>query len=292
MKIMRTAVALLLAVGLCNCAQEQNEKDSATLLKQGWYSYQLGEFKKAIDHFDLALEITPESDPLYPDVLYGLATTWNLRRPGENPDLAAEYYERLGKNYPDSELSSWALLALARMQHLVPVGKSPEYDQVREAYRKVIQKNPDHQAADEAFLYLQASHVQDLEEASAKQVIMDVSTFIETTPNSKFVSPCYSILATCYEVLDQPKEQLQAELDAYKTAEIDPTNPFQDNSWRYWKLATLAEFGTGNFETARTYYQKLLDEYPQDIRKYAAMQALIRMDDIEEQIRQELKQGS
>ena len=46
-----------------------------------------------------------------------------------------------------------------------------------------------------------------------------------------------------------------------------------------------------NYERIRD-PQKLLDDYPQDIRKYAAKQALIRMDNIEEQIRQELKQGS
>jgi len=292
MKFIRMVTALLLAVGLCNCAQKKNDKDAATLLKQGWHSYQLGEFKKAIDSFQVALEITPTTDPLTPDILYGLATTWNLRRPGQDPDLAADYYNQISEKYPDSELAGWALLAIARIQHLVPVGKDPDYEQVRKAYQDVIQNYPNHQAADEAFLYLQASRVQELKEVSALQVIEDVTTFIETTPNSKFISPCYSILSTCYEVLDQPEKRLQAELAAYETAEIDPTNPFQDNSWRYWMLATLAEFGIGDFETARTYYQKLLDDYPQDIRKYAAKQALIRMDNIEEQIRQELKQGS
>jgi len=292
MKFIRIAVMLLLAVGLCNCAQKKEAKDSSTRLKQAWHNYQLGEFKKAIVNFNLALEITPATDPLYPDILYGLATTWNLRRPGQDIDLAADYYNKIVEGAPDSNLAGWALLALARMQHLVPVGEDPDYEQVRNAYQKVIQTYPGHAAADEAFLYLQASRVQELEEASALQVVEDVTAFIQTNPDSKFISPCYSILATCYEILGQPEKRLEAELHAYQTAEIDPTNPFQDNSWRYWMLATLAEFGVGDFETARLYYQKLLDEYPQDMRKYAAKQALIRMDKLEDQIRQELKQGS
>ncbi|NCC50606.1 MAG: tetratricopeptide repeat protein [Spartobacteria bacterium] len=292
MKLIPTAMVVLLAVGFCGCAGVKQDKDAATLLKEGWESYQLGEFKLAIRLFEQAREITPENDPLYPDILYGLATTWNLRRPNQDPALAEGYYNRLLELAPESELAAWTMLGLARMKHLVPVGEDPDYEQVRQGYYNVIETYPDHLAADEAFLYLQASYVQDLEKTSAQKVVDQVTKFIEQNPDSKFISPCYSILSTCYEVLDEPEKRLDAELKAHETAEVDPTNPFQDNSWRYWMLATLAEFESGDFDTARLYYQKLLDEYPQDIRVYSVTLALERMDRIEEQIRQELKQGS
>ena len=174
------------------------------------------------------------------------------------------------------------------MLHLVPVGQDPDYDQVRAAYEAVISRYPGHMAAEEAFLYLQSTYVQQMDETSARLVIQQVEDFITTHPESKYRSPAYSILATCYEVLKDGENRLACELKAYETAEIDPKNPFQDNSWRYWLLGTMAEFDAGDFDLARKFYHQLLDEYPQDIRKYGAQQALKRMDRVEAEIRAEL----
>ena len=49
--------------------------------------------------------------------------------------------------------------------------------------------------------------------------------------------------------------------------------------------STVAEFEAGDFEAARTFYRRLIDEYPTDIRKYAAQQALRRMDETERALR-------
>jgi len=62
-----------------------------------------------------------------------------------------------------------------------------------------------------------------------------------------------------------------------------------DKAWRYWKLATVAEFEAGDFDLARKFYRLLIEEYPQDIRKYASRQALERMDRIESRMRAELQ---
>ena len=54
---------------------------------------------------------------------------------------------------------------------------------------------------------------------------------------------------------------------------------------RYWQVATTAEFLAGRLDVARTYYQKLIDEYPLDYRKFGARQALARMDRLEQNLR-------
>ena len=81
-------------------------------------------------------------------------------------------------------------------------------------------------------------------------------------------------------------------MKALETLERDPRNPFYDMAWRYWLLATTAEFEAGDFAVAREFYQKLLDEYPQDVRCYGAQQGLKRMDEMEARIRDELRGAS
>jgi hypothetical protein len=282
----------LVALGATGCTASKTSEEPAALLEKGWYDYGQGDFDLAIERFEAVVATAPKDSSEHFDALYGLATTWNLRRPKQDTELASEFYEQIIAEAPDSDLAAWSRLALARIKHLVPVGQDPDYDAVRSAYEDVITQHPDHLAAGEAFLYLQATYLQEMTPASARKVAKDVQQYIADNPDSPFLSPCYSILATCYEVLNQPEKRLQCELKAYEYAEVDPTNPFQDNSWRYWMLATLAEFGAGDFDTARTYYKKLLEEYPLDIRKYAVMQALERMDKLEEEIRNEIKKGS
>ena len=85
---------------------------------------------------------------------YGLATTWDLRRPGEDPTLATELYQEILAAAPDGPMIPWTELALARQQHLVPVGQEPDYAAVNAAYRHIMEKFPGHLAAKEAFLYL------------------------------------------------------------------------------------------------------------------------------------------
>ena len=92
-------------------------------------------------------------------------------------------------------------------------------------------------------------------------------------------------MAVSYQTLNMPEERLRAEEQSLETTEVDPTNPFTEFAWQYWNLATIAEFEVGDFDTARKYYRKLIEEYPTDIRLYGAKQALKRMDEVEAKIR-------
>ncbi len=240
----------------------------------------------------MVVETTDEQSEDHIRALYGLATTWNLRRPDQNTDLAEKYYNQLLALSPDHDLAAWSMLALVRIRHLVPVGQDPDYDEIRAAYRKMIRKFPGHLASDEAFIYLQSTYIKDMTPVNAQQALDALEEFVAERPDSHFISAAYSLMATCCEIIGQPSKRLEMELQAFKTAEVDPTNPFQDNAWRYWMLATLAEFNVGDFETARTYYQRLITEYPTDIKVYPCEQALERMDRIENEIRAELEGGS
>ena len=173
------------------------------------------------------------------------------------------------------------------MKHLVPVGDEPNYDEVMKAYQEVIDRFPNHLAGKEAFIYLNSVLVSSLKERETRRALAMLEKFVQNESN-EFVGPAYSLMAVCYTTLNMQDKRLWAEIQSLDKTEVDPTNPFTEFAWQYWNIATIAEFEVGDFNTARKYYNKLLKEYPNDMRDYAAEQALKRMDDLEAKIRREL----
>jgi tetratricopeptide (TPR) repeat protein len=285
--LLLTTVTCLLFTG---CKPPQETGSSTELLQAGWNHYRLGEFDQAVRKFDAALLLTQPGSPEAAQIRYALATTWNLRRPGEDPERARELYTTVIENHPQSDLAAWSRLALARMQHLVPVGSDPDYDQVRAAYRDVIEHHPDHPAAEEATIYLYSTYAVTMQPGDAQRAIDGLNQFITDHPESGLLSAAYSLMAECHNTLQQPDREFQAKLKAFETREVDITNPFYDNAFRYWNLAASAEFEAGDFDTARKYYRKLIEEYPQDIRVYSSRRAIKRMDRIEARMRREIQE--
>jgi len=286
-RVLSCLAALLFLV--TGCADAVKTGDPQELVREAWNNYRLGEYKRAADKFSQVVETVPETDPAHSMALYGLATTWNLRRPKQAPALALEFYRRLLDLAPDGPLAPWCDMALARMQHVVPVGEEPDYESVRNAYQQIIEKYAGHVVAQEAAVYYHSTYVATLDKDDARKALAGLETFIAENPTSGFLSAAYTLAAFCCETLDDPVKRTQMELRSFETMEIDPFNPFVDKAWRYWKLATVAEFEAGDFDLARKFYRLLIEEYPQDIRKYASRQALERMDRIESRMRAELQ---
>ncbi|OQA29557.1 MAG: hypothetical protein BWY59_00220 [Verrucomicrobia bacterium ADurb.Bin345] len=287
---MRTAAVLAALAGACllsSCARTAFVMESDDPLESAWNDYTLGEFDRAVEKFGALRAGAAAGDDTWCEATYGLATTWNLRRPGEDPAAARVLYEELIATAPAHDLTAWSRLALARMKHLVPVGEDPDYNEVRRAYREVMTMHPGHLAAQEAFLYLNSTLISSLEPAQTKQALEALERAV-ADPSYQFTGPAWSLIAVGSHTLGDMERRLYAEEMSLKTTEVDPTNPFTEYAWQYWNLATIAEFEVGDFDKARLYYRKLIEEYPQDIRVYAAKQALQRMDDLEMKIRAEM----
>jgi len=215
-----------------------------------------------------------------------LATTWDLRRPGENRAKATRLYEEILERTPDGPMAPWTELALARQKHLVPVGEEPDYEAVNAAYRHLIEKFPDHLAAKEAFLYLQSIQLAKLDPETSRETVKKLQAFIQQQ-KTEFVGPAWSLMAVAYQTLGEQQERFLAEQNSFDKTEVDPSDPYLEFAWAYWNLATIAEFEVGDFDSARKYYKLLLEKYPTDIRVYGCKQALKRMDALEAKIRAE-----
>ena len=98
--------------------------------------------------------------------------------------------------------------------------------------------------------------------------------FLSSHPETPYLSQFYELLAECYRKIDDPDQRIQYLIKALDARPIDPASPTDDRSTAYWNIAYAAEFEAGNFGLARRYYQRLIDEYPQDIRILGVRKAL------------------
>jgi len=283
----RLLLAGLLAAGLAACgAKTARTGAAATLIGEGWTKYRLSEFQDAQLAFEAARAGAEKGSDDWAMATYGLATTWDLRRPGEDPKKATGLYQEIVAAAPASPMMPWTELALARQKHLVPVGQEPDYAAVNAAYRHILDRYPGHLAAKEAFLYLQSIQLAKLDPKSTRDAERKLREFV-ADGSQEFAGPAWSLLAVAYTTLGEPEKRLEAEEKSFELTEVDPADPFVEFAWAYWNLATIAEFEVGDFELARHYYNLLLEKYPKDIRVYGCKQALARMDALEAKIRAE-----
>jgi len=251
-----------------------------TRIAQAWDYYRMGEFNKAALIFEGSATQASTGGDLNLMARYGLGITYSLRSPDPDNARAEKLFEGIVAEKPDHELAAWSLLALARMKHAVPVGVEPDYNAVRAAYQRVIDRFPYHPAGEQAFIYQQSTLVAGLDPADAQKALDALTKFIVAHQASRLVSSAWTLISECSLTLGRADDRLAAELKALNTQILDPTNPFMDRAGAYWKIATIAEFEAGNFTIARKYYNALIKEYPTDQRKYGARLALARMDQV------------
>ncbi len=277
-----------LSACLAGCVKSPEKRGSASArLTSGWDNYRLGEFSLALKDFESARAIAPTGSQAFVSALYGEATTWRLRRPGEDLDQAGQLYRQVIDSAPTNDLAAWSWLGLARITALPVDGEAPELQPQLAAYQEVIDRFPFHPAGEEAFLLQQAAKLATPDEVLTGQVLDALQDFIKAHPQSPLRSMAYDLVSHCCRLLGLEDQRLSATIQAWKTEEIDPDNPLQDSSWTYWQIATLAEFGVGDFAMAREYYGKLIKEYPSDQKVFLAKQEFKRMDELEARLRAE-----
>ena len=200
----RLLLAGLLLLGLAACGRRTTATgDARTLIGDGWTAYRLSEFHDATLSFESARASAPRGSDEWAMATYGLATTWDLRRPGEDPPKATSLYQEILSAAPASPMIPWTELALARQQHLVPVGQEPDYAAVNAAYQHILEKFPGHLAAKEAFLYLQSIQLAQLDPKSTRAAAKNLGDFVQTG-QPEFAGPAWSLLAVAYNTLKEP----------------------------------------------------------------------------------------
>ena len=273
---MAWAVLLLLGTSACRPGGEA-VADPAARIGEGWQEYRMGEYKRAAAIFAEVIAGVPTDSPDRLRAQYGLACTHWLKLPSPNKPLAKKLFQEIQQLAPASEYAAWSELALIRIDHIVPVGKTPDYPAIRQRYEALYEQYPALMPGQEGFIYMVGTLIATLDKASLEDANRRLDEFLRRHPDSPFVSSAWFLRSRACQFLGLPQEMLDAKIKALATIELDPTNPWMENSGRYWDIATTAEFEVGDFALAREYYQRLIDEYPRDRRRFGALEAMQRM---------------
>ncbi len=257
-------------------------------IASAWLEFRMGEYTQSKKIFRKVIDNVPENSNEGLQSLYGLACTyWLEQLPYGDKDAAGAVFNEIIRKSPDSEFAAWSMLALVRMEHMVSADKTPDFPKVREGYKKIYEKFPDQIAGHEAFIYMIGTYLAVFTKEDAEFAKDRIDEFIKAHPDSPFISSAWSLYSKACETLGKKQEQLDAMLNELGKREIDPKNPWMDNSNAYWAIATVAEFEVGDFDTARKYYSLMMKEYPRERRNFAAKRAIERMDALETKLRKE-----
>jgi tetratricopeptide (TPR) repeat protein len=283
-RIALTLLASLLASGA--------ETQQPSALDAAWDEYRVAHWNQAAEAFQKLADhtaTTPASDE-HLHALYGLACTWGLRRPDEDPDLARSLYRQIIELAPAHDLAAWSWLALARQEHLQGFRDDAYYDAAITLYDECIRRFPDHLAGQEAFIHKMNALTGAFVPERAKEAIPLLAAFISEHPGSPFRSSANLLLSFCHRTLGQYDEMLLTYIAMTNTLIQNPEVP-TDYSPYYYNIASMAQYMVGDFATARFYYHKLIIEYPTEQygRVFRARQQLKIMDDTEAQLAAELK---
>lgn len=255
-------------------------------LARAWHFYRLQESDLALQAFEQAAKGADAAEALYG---LGLSLAW--RAPDNAPEAAKKVLAEALATEPGSPWAPWCRLELARIEHIIPPGGRPDFERVRAAYQEVIDGFPGHPAAHEALIHQQATLLLEGDAEEAQAMIARLTRFLAAYPDSPWATRANELYALACRPLERWEDRLDAYIRALETMEWDP-DVVMNFALPYWMIAVMAEFEVGDFETARMYYQKIIDEYPRDQKTYSAVLALERMDAFEADLRAELARGT
>jgi len=167
----------------------------------------------------------------------------------------------------------------AGSKQMIQLPKPEEMELVRRKYQRVIDEFPGRQAADEAAAFYGVSlteqlRVDDPNQEYLRNGLAYMEKWVAANPKSPYQRLVYGQLAQGYESLKDYRQQLKAMLKAVETC---PDKQLVNLSMEYYRIAAVADLRANEPELARTYYQKLLDEYPTDYHIFLCKRALQRL---------------
>jgi tetratricopeptide (TPR) repeat protein len=255
-------------------------------VREGWNRYRQSEFSEALNIFESVATSQSRGSEAYLQSLYGQASCWNHRRDGRDIAKAISFYQEIISQAPNDPLAAWSALDIVRTEHLAPADQPIDYSKLIRDYADVYARYPQTRAGEEAFLHKSNLSVHFVDAEKARTLLAEIEAFVATHAETAFLAQFYDIMAECCHKLNEEDRRLEYLIKAVEARPVDPASPLDDRSTAYWRIAYAAEFDAGNFSLAREYYQRLISEYPKDIRIFGARKALERMDAIEAALRE------
>ena len=285
------SLCLLAALLLSGCNQEETvHKNPQDAIRDGWALISISDFDRAEIAFSQA---ESSSAPNSRDALlarYGLANAYQHRRPAARSADALKLYGEISQEDKGGEIGAWSALAIARINHValyavgreVPPGSptgtsalpaSAELDVVRKQYQNVIDMFPGTLAADEAAICTGNLLIEQIEPTHVAAGIKFLREWIALNAKSSYLNNAYRAIAVGCDLLKDYKGQLAALLKASE-CRVDTD---ADRSSEFYRIAYVADALAGEPDIARRFYQRLVDNYPTNMRVFLCKRALKRL---------------
>ncbi|MEK6793749.1 MAG: hypothetical protein AABZ39_03160 [Spirochaetota bacterium] len=293
MRTMILVASAMLFIAGCTSAVKLTPSEADRFCREGWNTFSRGLFSAAEKNFRTVVTGAPAgSTASIANACYGLGMVYNF---GDKIDRAQakHFYEKAAQGTNDT--TAWALLALARLKEVVPMGQTPDYEGARKGYRDLGARFPGHPAAEEAFLHLMTTYLITYRIEDAKVALAEIEEYLRANPDTPYKERLYDILASAYNNISMnlgagstPAERMafrtkglaiNAErlkiLKEYKNYPVA-----NDIASTLWNLGFNAAFAVGDLAKARAYLNELITSYPYDFRAPLAAIELKRFDRI------------
>jgi len=130
------------------------------------------------------------------------------------------------------------------------------------------------------------------EDETIAKAVAETEEWVEARPDSVFLPTAYGALAHGYMLQGRGKAYIDALVKAVELNLQQQQNsmlPPTDQVGNYFRIGMAAQLDSGDFDVARKYFNKMIDESPRDQRIFMVEQRLKMMDEFEASVREELK---
>jgi tetratricopeptide (TPR) repeat protein len=273
--------------------------DDPPTVETAWKYLRMGRW---FDAEKLLKDLTGSSDrATAAQARFAAANLWQHRRPTPDDTQARAIYESIVTDFPESHVAPWAMLALARMLDIDVLRPDPKA--AAEAYRVLMERYPDSDAAHEAAMHRalavvavggheadarrqrsargsaeeKSQAVREADElllAAARAARTELENWNRDHPSSVYVPAINSVLAS---ISRYPLADYRAAVGYWRIALKAGPATTGGRRGMTWALATVADRELGDRETAVEFYTKYLQEFPTDANAYRCKEALRRL---------------
>jgi tetratricopeptide (TPR) repeat protein len=194
-------------------------------------------------------------------------------------EAAKEHYRRAVEEDETGEIAPWAALALARVDFIQRTStrfrdEDLTSENLREAYREIIEQYPGTLAAQEATLYLaQSMFAEEDDEVSARAIAM-LEDLLDQYPDTPYAYGIYGAMAGHAAHREDHEARF---VNMVRQVECS-ADPDRELVHLYYQIAYHADARMERPDLALTYYRRIIDEYPHDPRNYQVRNSIRRLE--------------
>jgi len=230
-------------------------------LSRAWTEYSFQNWDLAQKLFTKSLKKSQNNPKKHSDALFGLAMINHHRTTGSDLKKAKAYYEKICSQYPNSELTPWSKLALAR------IAEKEEPAKASILYKQIVDEYPEKLVANESILRICLLTAQFEDPKATKKACSDLEEVLKARPDMPFAVAAHLLLGDIYLF---PLKNYEKSIEHFMAADKIGVGDPRREPEMYYQIAKIARTELDQPEIAIQYLEKLIEKFPRNINIYRA----------------------